>query len=65
MSDNRRRGGIGFFGALLLIVITLKLLGKITWPWWLILFPIWISAIFFVLSGLFLIIKILIEDREP
>ena len=37
--------GIGFVGALTLIFITLKLLGKITWSWVWILSPLWISII--------------------
>ena len=36
--------GIGFTGALTLIFITLKLLEKISWSWFWVLSPIWISA---------------------
>lgn len=38
-------GGIGFVGVLTIVFIVLKLLGKITWSWWWVLSPIWISAI--------------------
>lgn len=31
--------GIGFFGFLTIVFITLKLLGKIDWSWWWILLP--------------------------
>ena len=41
-------GGIGFVGALTIVFIVLKLLGKITWSWWWVLSPLWISAIFVV-----------------
>lgn len=37
-------GGIGFFGVLALIFITLKLLEVITWSWWWVLAPIWIPS---------------------
>lgn len=37
-------GGIGFAGLLTIVFITLKLLGKITWSWWWVLSPLWISA---------------------
>lgn len=37
-------GGISFAGLLTLIFIVLKLLGKITWSWWWVLSPLWISA---------------------
>ena len=34
--------GIGFFGALALVFIVLKLIGIITWSWVWVLSPIWI-----------------------
>jgi len=34
--------GIGFFGALALVFIVLKLIGVITWSWVWVLSPIWI-----------------------
>lgn len=37
-------GGIGFVGLLTIVFITLKLLGIISWSWWWVLSPIWISA---------------------
>lgn len=37
--------GIGFTGLLTIVFIVLKLLGKITWSWWWVLSPIWISVI--------------------
>lgn len=40
-------GGIGFIGLLTIAFIVLKLLGKITWSWWWVLSPLWISAILF------------------
>lgn len=35
-------GGLGFLGALAIVFITLKLLGTITWSWWLVLTPLWV-----------------------
>lgn len=34
-------GGIGFFGLLTIVFITLKLTGYIAWSWWWVLAPIW------------------------
>jgi hypothetical protein len=34
-------GGIGFFGLLAIVFITLKLIGYITWSWWWVLAPLW------------------------
>lgn len=36
-------GGIGFSGLLTIAFIVLKLLGVISWSWWWVLSPIWIS----------------------
>lgn len=38
-------GGIGFFGLLGIVFITLKLLGIIAWPWKWVLAPLWIPAV--------------------
>lgn len=38
-------GGIGFCGALTIVFIVLKLLGKISWSWVWVLSPLWISFI--------------------
>ena len=38
-SDNRS-GGIGFFGLLTIVFITLKLIGVINWTWFWVLSPI-------------------------
>jgi hypothetical protein len=33
--------GLSFLSALSLVFIVLKLVGSITWPWWVVLSPIW------------------------
>lgn len=43
-SNNNSSGGISFIGLLTIVFIVLKLLGKITWSWWIILSPLWIST---------------------
>ena len=35
--------GLGFAGALTILFIALKLLGKISWSWWWVLSPLWIG----------------------
>lgn len=40
---------IGFTGLLQIVLITLKLLNKITWGWAWVLAPAWIYAIIYVL----------------
>ncbi len=34
-------GGVGFFGLMFLIFMTLKLTGYITWSWWWVTAPLW------------------------
>ncbi len=57
MNNNNRRdirvSGIGFFDALLLINIVLKLTSVINWSWWVVLWPLWFSIIIFVI-GIFI-----------
>ena len=47
MSEARIKadGGIGFFGLLAIVFIILKLCGTITWSWWWVLSPLWITAL--------------------
>jgi hypothetical protein len=40
--------GIGFFGVLALVFVTLKLTGYVTWSWWWVLSPLWIPWLIFV-----------------
>jgi hypothetical protein len=59
MSNNNsttQSGGIGFFGLLAIVFITLKLMGYITWSWWWVLAPLW--APLAVVLAIFLIIVI-------
>lgn len=57
MSDNNTGktagGGIGFLGMLTILFIGLKLAGFITWPWWVVLVPLWgplVLVVLFVLA---------------
>jgi hypothetical protein len=36
-------GGVGFTGLLTIAFVVLKLTGYISWSWWWVLSPIWIS----------------------
>jgi hypothetical protein len=53
-SSSSSSGGIGFTGLLTIVFITLKLTGYITWSWWWVLSPLWVSA------GAFLTVLILV-----
>lgn len=47
-------GGIGFVGVLQVAFIVLKLIGKISWSWFWVLSPTWIS----IATALFVIIVV-------
>jgi hypothetical protein len=44
-NNSSSSGGIGFCGLLTIVFIVLKLCGVITWSWWWVLSPLWISTI--------------------
>lgn len=50
--------GIGFFGLLAIVFITLKLLGVITWSWLWVLAPIWMPLAVGVVVLIVLIVAI-------
>ena len=47
-NNNSSSGGIGFTSLLTVLFIGLKLTGNITWSWWWVLSPLWISIILIV-----------------
>ena len=55
MSESKT-GGIGFFGLLTIVFITLKLTNFIDWSWWWVLSPLWIPFAIIVLVILLLAI---------
>ena len=57
-------GGIGFVGLLTIVFIVLKLIGKITWSWWWVLSPLWISAGLALLILLGVLIFVLIAYKD-
>ena len=48
-------GGIGLFGVLQIVFIVLKLCGLISWSWWCVFIPSFISLGIFLLAILLLI----------
>jgi uncharacterized membrane protein YhaH (DUF805 family) len=60
--------GIGFVGLLTIVFIVLKLLEKITWSWWWVLSPLWISVglvlIIFLAIFLWAIISTYKEEKK-
>ena len=52
MSDsNTSSGGIGLFGMMFIVFLTLKLTGYITWSWWWVTAPLWGGFAFVFLVG--------------
>lgn len=56
--ENSGSSGIGFCGLLTIAFIVLKLLGVITWSWWWVLSPAWISL---ALALLLIIVLAIVE----
>lgn len=57
VSASASASSIGFSGALTILFIALKLLGKISWPWIWVLSPLWIgAAIVIIILIVFLIV---------
>lgn len=58
MDKNSACGGIGFFGLLGIVFITLKLCSVIDWAWWIVLTPIWVPiVVWLVLIFILVILK--------
>lgn len=51
--------GLGFTGALQIVFIVLKLLGKINWSWLWVLSPTWISLILVIAIVVAIIFKLI------
>jgi predicted tellurium resistance membrane protein TerC len=49
-NNTNNSAGVGFTGLLTLLFIALKLTGYVTWSWWWVLSPLWIS--FLLAAGL-------------
>lgn len=47
-SNNHHSDGIGFFGLLFLIFLTLKLCDVIDWSWWWVTAPLWGPFVLFI-----------------
>ena len=65
MNDNKSTatsGGIGFTGLLTIAFIVLKLCNVITWSWWWVLSPIWISAGLVIGTIIVMLLVYLIAD---
>lgn len=47
-SSNSSSSGIGLFGLMFIVFLTLKLCGVIDWSWWWVTAPLWGSVAFVV-----------------
>jgi hypothetical protein len=55
-NDSNKSGGVGFFGLLTIVFITLKLTHVIAWSWWWVLAPFWIPLAFILAVFVILLI---------
>lgn len=65
MSENKAASNSFPFASILtLIFITLKLLGKITWSWWWVLSPAWISLALVVLLFAVAFVALYLKEQK-
>lgn len=64
VSSSSSSGGIGFVGLLTIVFIVLKLIGKITWSWWWVISPLWISTGLVILILLGILIWALAVNKD-
>ena len=59
MADNSSSsGGVGFFGLMFLILMTLKLTNYIDWSWWWVTAPLWGGfALIFLIALIVVFVK--------
>lgn len=63
MASQTSSSGIGFSGLLTIVFIVLKLIGYISWSWWWVLSPLWISFALFIVVAIIVIIIAAIVNR--
>jgi len=59
-SSSSSSGGISFTGALTVLFVGLKLTNVISWSWWWVLSPIWISALIAIAFIIILLIAAIV-----
>lgn len=57
MSEHKTYRGLGFLDVLLVIFVVLKLVGVITWSWWIVLIPLWIIIGIIILGIIILLLQ--------
>ena len=62
-SSSSSSSGIGFTGLLTVLFIGLKLTGHITWSWWWVLSPLWISVLLALLLIAFIAFLGILDQR--
>lgn len=55
-NNSNSSGGVGFFGLMFLIFMTLKLTGVIDWSWWWVTAPLWGVFALLLIIGIFALI---------
>lgn len=63
-NSNTNNGGIGFFGLLTIVFITLKLTGYVAWSWWWVLAPSWIPFVIVLLIFAIILIAAAISNKR-
>lgn len=64
MNKNTNSTGLGIVGALTILFIALKLCKVISWSWWWVLSPLWISVSIVFVIVLIIVLLTLIKNKN-
>ena len=62
-SGETSSGGIGFTGLLTIVFIVLKLMKVISWSWWWVLSPAWITLAIIILAAVIYVVVVVRNDK--
>lgn len=62
-SGGASSGGIGFTGLLTIVFIVLKLTKVISWSWWWVLSPAWITLAIIILAAVIYAVVVVRHDK--
>lgn len=64
MQNSNSQNGVGFTGLLTIVFVVLKLCKVITWSWWWVVSPLWISALLVILVLFIVLIFSVITSKK-
>lgn len=63
MEHTHHSTGGGVLGLLAIVLVLLKVFGKIAWSWWWVFAPLWVPLVVALLMGAGILIACFVADR--